>query len=112
MIVLRLGEHGAQFGLVLFCLFLLGVIYNAFVGSLAEKKEGYTSLFVALGVGFTLAAGALFYPSEALFFLLFFAASGAPMIVGDIVRYQRRRAEALERMRDEITRTANNGNED
>lgn len=102
MIGLSSGADWSLFGAIAGVLFLFGVLYNSWVGRLGEDKEGYTSLFVALGVFIALAAGAVFFPIPAAFFLALFVASGLPMIVGDIQRYQRRRKEAKERILAEV----------
>ena len=88
---------GVLLGLVLF-----GLGFNALT-SWAEQKgymDGFTSLFVALGVLMTLAPFALVNPIFALLVLAGFFASGLPMIVGSIVRYIKRR----EQTRKEIAR--------
>jgi hypothetical protein len=99
-----LGIDWALFGLVALCLFLFGVIYNGWMTHLGESKEGYVSFLVAIGVILTLAAGAMFYPVQALAFLMLFTASGLPMIIGDIARYQQRRREAIERIKREAVK--------
>ncbi|NMC84319.1 MAG: hypothetical protein GYA58_03435 [Anaerolineaceae bacterium] len=80
---------------VLISLVLFGTLYDALMG-LAERKhydEGFTSLFVVVGVLATLAGlSALSWPAAVLG-LLCFAASGGPMVAGSIWRYVKRREE-------------------
>lgn len=82
-------------------LFALGVGYNALIGWAGRQGylEGYSSLAVAFGAGFTLAGVALIDKDAALLALGAFAASGAPMAAGSIWRYIWARREEQERER-------------
>ena len=91
---------------VLFGLLMFGVAFNYWVGLLGEKKEGYTALLVVIGVGMTLIGVAIVSWQSALLVLLAFAASGTPMIAGDIYRAVKAREEAKARIAAEIVRKA------
>lgn len=88
-------------GSVLFGLLMYGVVYNELVQRLGKRKEGYTSLLVVAGVLVTLAGVSLISWQSALLTLCAFAASGLPMVIGDIRRYVEAREKALETMRQE-----------
>lgn len=83
---------------------LFGVGYNGLVQWLEHKgyTEGFLSLVVALGVAATLGGVAILSIPAALLALGAFVASGAPMIVGSIVRYLRRREEAMRAIQHEV----------
>jgi hypothetical protein len=83
----------------LIALFLAGVLYNLLVSWLGPRKTGYTSLLVVGGVLFTLAGVAFICWQSAAIALLAFAASGAPMVLGDIYRGIKRNHDAIELMR-------------
>jgi hypothetical protein len=88
---LDFGAIAAVFlGLVLF-----GIGYNAFVAWLERRgyTEGYLSLIVAIGVFVTLCGVAVLSIEGALLALGAFVATGAPMIIGSIARYLRKRDE-------------------
>lgn len=73
---------------------IVGGAYNALVSwaNTTGKTEGYTALLVVGGVVLTLAFTAFFVePQDTLIVAAFFIATGTPMLVGDIVRYIRRR---------------------
>ena len=89
---------------VLFALLMFGAAFNTWVGHLGDKKEGYTALLVAIGVGMTLIGVAIVSWQSALLVLLAFAASGTPMIAGDIYRAVRAREEAKQRILAEMAR--------
>lgn len=91
-------------GTVLFALVMFGAAYNALMARLGDDKEGYTALFVALGVGVTITGVAIVSWHAALLALASFAASGSPMIIGSVYRYIRKRNSELERIRAEIRR--------
>lgn len=86
-----------------------GFVYNAFT-EWAERRgyaEGYMSLIVAAGCGVTLLGVTLLdlvLPNwnAGLISLTAFAASGAPMILGSVVRYARSRRQDLTRMLADI----------
>ena len=82
-------------GAVLFGLFMYGWAYNAFVGSMEGRKDGYLAMLVAAGVGTTLVGVAVISWQAALLVLVCFAASGIPMIIGEIARTIRKRERAL-----------------
>lgn len=72
---------------VLFCLFLLGLIYNHIIGKEERFLEAYVAFEVVAGVlitlfGFSLIAGWKY----AVVALICFAASGLPMVAGSIQR--------------------------
>lgn len=93
---------------VILGLVIIGIIYNNLVDYLQRNKfdEGYLSLIVAGGVGFTLIGLAVISWQAAIAALVCFAASGSPMIIGSIVRYIRKRAEnqfqIIERVADDM----------
>ena len=89
---------------VLFALLMFGVVFNNWVGHLGDKKEGYTALLVVIGVGMTLIGVAIVSWQSALLVLVAFAASGTPMIAGDIYRAVRAREEAKQRILAEMAR--------
>ena len=83
------------FGTILFGLFMFGSAYNAFVGSLEGRKDGYLAMLVAAGVGITLVGVAIISWQAAVLVLACFAASGIPMIIGEIARTIHKRERAL-----------------
>lgn len=96
------GQIAAAFGL-----FLFGIAYAVAV-YYARKRgwlEGYTSLYVVLGVLVTIAGAAIpvngTIPVEWL--LLCFGASGTPMIIGDIAVYIKARQREMEAARNDAT---------
>lgn len=93
-------------GAVVFGLFMFGIAYNALVGWIGERKEGYTSLLVVGGVLITLLGAAIVSWQAALWIVLCFSASGIPMIIGDILRYIHKREKALAEQRQMIERMA------
>lgn len=82
--------------LLLAGLFLVSAGYNWLINWLhrAGRMQGYTWLSVIVGVGYTLAALAILDWQAALKALLLFAASGAPMALGDICRFWRDQEES------------------
>lgn len=86
-------------GAILAGLFFFGLAYNALVQVLGDRKDGYTAFLVVAGVLVTLCGLALVSWEYALLALSLFAASGAPMILGDIYRSIQRRDKALEALR-------------
>ena len=72
---------------------LFSVIYNHWMDTLGEKKQGYTALLVALGNGITLLAVATISWKAAALVAVAFIVSGAAMITGDIRRGSRQRDE-------------------
>ena len=92
-------------GFALAALVVFGVAYNACVGAMERRgwTEGYNALLVAGGVLVTLAGyAAVRGVMAAAEMLAFFAASGAPMLVGSAVRYARRREADAEAARERI----------
>jgi len=80
--------------LALLLALVFGVAYNLLVTRLNRcgDTEPYTAILVVGGVLITLAFTALFIPRRAaLITVAFFIATGAPMMIGDIVRYMRKR---------------------
>lgn len=88
---------------VISSLVLFGVVYDHQVERWERNgwAEGYLSLIVALGVGVTLAGLAVACWPAAVLGLVFFAASGTPMIVGSIKRHVKAREEAMKAMQRE-----------
>lgn len=84
-------------------LMLFGVGFNALIAWTERKgyMQGYTSLFVALGVSVTILAMTLIDLRFALATLGAFVASGAPMIAGSIWRHMRTREQELQQLRRE-----------
>jgi hypothetical protein len=60
--------------------------YNAWIGRLGEKKKGYLGLLVAAGTLVILLGMAVISWKSAVLGLIFFAAGGSIMILGDIGR--------------------------
>lgn len=89
-------------GAVLVGLALFGTLYNAWMARLGDAKEGYVALLVAGGCAVTLVGAAIVDPRAAAWVLVCFAASGVPMIIGDIKRYVDRREAAKRAMRKEM----------
>lgn len=87
-------------GVTLMGLFMFGWAFNALVNGLGDLKEGYTSLLVVGGVLITLLGVALISWQCALLTLAMFAASGTPMIIGEVIRSVRRREEVLKALRE------------
>ena len=79
---------GAIFSLVIF-----GYFYKRLMDHLKDGDE-HTSLYVAIGVGATILVAALFSWKAGLLNLIFFAASGLPMILGE---FRRTKAKVEER---------------
>ena len=82
-------------GSVLFGLFMFGCAYNYFVGALNGKKDGYLAMLVAAGVAMTLLGVAIVSWQAAVLVLACFAASGIPMIIGEVSRSVNMREKAL-----------------
>jgi len=105
----NLTVNGWVFGAVLVALVMFALAYNILMGILGERKEGYTSFFVAIGTVITL-TGAFyatqFQPVPYWVMLACFAASGIPMIVGDVLRADRARQAAIRRHQAEAQKAA------
>ena len=104
-IVITLALNGQLIASLLFGLVMFGLAYNGLVQALGERKEGYTGLLVVGGVLVTLLAVAILAWQIALLMLVAFAASGTPMLIGDIGRHIWRRDQAIQRSKDEIGET-------
>ncbi len=76
-------------------LFLFGCGYAWAVYWLGERKAGYVSLFVALGVLVTLGLEAFVDSRAALLSLMCFVASGTPMIIGDVAQHMSARDRSI-----------------
>lgn len=88
-------------GLIMAALAVLGYVYDQIVAKLEQQgyAEGFVSLLVVAGVGFTLAGVAVIDYKAALLTLAAFAASGTPMIAGSIWRYWKKRKREQEKVR-------------
>jgi hypothetical protein len=91
-------EYETKLIITLVILHLVSWGYDALIGWLERRgyHEGYVSLFVVIGVAYTLLAGLwLVDLRTTLTLLAAFAASGLPMVSGSIVRHivRRRREE-------------------
>ena len=84
--------------LVLMTLFFFGLSYNSLVNYLGERKDGYTALLVVAGVLITLGGIALIDWRAAALALAAFAASGTPMVLGDIYCTITKRERAIRMM--------------
>jgi hypothetical protein len=104
-----LTVNGWVFGAVLAALVMFGMAYNVLMGNLGERKEGYTSFFVAIGTVITL-IGAFyttqFQPAPYWVVVACFAASGIPMILGDVLRAEHIRQAAIHRHQAEAQKAA------
>jgi hypothetical protein len=78
----------------LIMLAVFSYLYNAWVGKLGEKKNGYTAILVAIGNAVTLLLVAIVSWKAAVLVSLAFVASGFMMIIGDIQRDQKQREQA------------------
>jgi hypothetical protein len=90
-------EYDRKLALILISLHLFSWGHDALVGWMERKghMNGFTSLFVVLGVAYTVGAmGIIIGWDNVQLLALAFIASGIPMIVGSISRYiQERKAE-------------------
>ena len=98
-----IGTNWGLLAAIYLGLLLFGVGFNALIAWTERKGylQGYTSLFVALGVSVTILAMTLIDPSFALATLGAFVASGAPMIAGSIWRHMMERERQLDYLRKE-----------
>lgn len=86
MMAITLAEDGRVIGLTALSLFLFGILYNFIVDWLGPRKTGYTSLWVVGGSPVTLAGVAIISWQAAAVSVGAFAASGLPMVIGEIWR--------------------------
>lgn len=70
----------------IFSLSIFGYFYNRLMDNLKGMAHEHTSLYVAIGVSVTLGFAALLSWKAALLLLIFFAADGSFMIVGEFIR--------------------------
>jgi hypothetical protein len=77
----------------IFSLLIFGYFYNRLMDHLKDDDE-HTSLYVAIGVAVTVGSASLFSWKAGLLMLVFFAASGTPMIFGE---FQRTKAKVDEK---------------
>jgi hypothetical protein len=99
--------HSGAFLAVYLILFLMAVLYDRWVVGEMERRgiDGYTWLQVVGGVGFTIAGVSFISGEAALITLGAFAASGAPMIAGALIRRERRIRRALRNGHEQPTAT-------
>lgn len=98
---------GASTGLIVgvyAVLLLFGVGYNLLIAWMERKRylHGFTAFAVVAGVLVTLAGVALVNWQAALLVLGAFCASGAPMVIGSIIRYVKEREAVIQALRDDI----------
>ncbi len=90
-------ETSIMIVILFFALFVSGCGYAAFVDWQGDRKDGYLSLYVALGVLFTIGGMAALemlvsWPAW-LIALACFTATGSPMVAGEVLRNQTNRAK-------------------
>ena len=99
------GTNSGTIAVTAAALFAFGIAYNYAVLHISRRgySDGYTWLLVVVGVAVTvLAAGFTIGWTAVLLLLIYFAASGLPMALGDI--WRKVQAEAVERReRDDKT---------
>jgi hypothetical protein len=98
------GSRWDVLGLILCGLLLWGVLFALAVYKIGRRREGYTALLVVVGVLVTLGGVAVVSWQAALLALMCFAASGAPMVVGDIVHYTNQREREMRQIREAALR--------
>lgn len=98
------APDGLLIGMVAVALLLFGVLFNQLVQWLGRRHAGYTSLLVVVGVLVTLIGVAVIDWRAAVLTLGAFAASGLPMVVGDIWRAIVAREAALKAQQDQALR--------
>jgi len=74
---------------------MFGIIFNSLIDHMGDRLHGYTAFAVVAGVLITLGGLALIDWRAAAIALACFAASGTPMVLGDIARTVRRRERAI-----------------
>lgn len=90
-----------RFWLIASALFVMSTFYDVLViRRLARqrKMEKWTWLTVVVGVGYTVAGFWLLDRQAAIQMFLLFCASGAPMSVGDLVRWWERERNGRKRL--------------
>lgn len=100
--------NGTTFGIlsVLIGLFVFGTAFNWFISRAHARKltEGYTALLVVFGTLVTIGGIhmlSLFWQAPpALLAIIAFAASGTPMVIGDIARYLQMRERERKELRN------------
>jgi len=93
------------FGLSLALAHVLAWALNLLIHHLGQEQDGYTWLLVVIGVGGTLIISLTTVPWQYVFAILaYFAASGVPMILGDLYRTMRSRRQARLAALDEARR--------
>lgn len=99
------GEAIGLFAGIFGALLGFGILYNAAINVINRKQldEGYVGFEVAIGVVVTLlATGPLIGWRNVAILTGAFAASGIPMIVGDVWRYWERKLRSQEAMRRSV----------
>jgi hypothetical protein len=82
-------------------LFIFGCGYAYLVYGLGERKFGYVALFVVAGVLVTLGVEAVLDLRAAVLSLVLFAASGAPMVAGEIIQHMRARDRTIQNYQEQ-----------
>jgi len=100
--------------LIIFMILVLpifGYFYNKLMDQLTGRSE-HTSLYVAIGVGVTILAGALFSWKSAIMYFALFVCSGLPMIIGEFRRTEAKKVKAKTVRRKRLPYAANGCIED
>ena len=86
---------------VFMALVVFGIFYDQAVAwaNRHHYTESFLSLIVAFSVFITLLGTAIINLQAAVVTLVFFVASGLPMIIGSIIRYTRARAAHIEALK-------------
>lgn len=92
----------------IFSLGIFGYFYNRLMDHLKDGDE-HTSLYVAIGVSVTIAVTTLFSWKAGLLNLIFFIASGSPMILGEFRRTKKKVEERTKTPRRKRLPYAANG---
>ncbi len=102
MIDLTIAIDLRTLAVILAGLFLFGCGYAVFVYRLGEDKSGYVASFVVLGVAITLGAVAILSWQAAALSLACFAASGAPMWLGEIGQHIHARKQSKRESQERV----------
>ncbi len=86
---------------VILALVMFGAYFNSLVGRMGEHKQGFTALLVVLGTGVTLLGVGLISWQAAVIAAIGLASSGAPMVIGDVLRYVSMRSRSIKTIQDE-----------